>query len=76
MVDYGDTCGASLSSKTIGFGRVEAGGRSVAKVQAITANGTLPVEGGVDRRGRLDGGRGRRDRRCNAGQCDERQGGR
>ena len=31
LVDYGDTCGASLSSKTIGFGRVEAGGRSEAR---------------------------------------------
>ena len=44
QVDYGDTCGASLSSKTIGFGRVEAGGRSEARMQTITANGTLPVE--------------------------------
>ena len=45
QVDYGDTCGASLSSKTIGFGRVEAGGRSEARGPTITANGTLPVEG-------------------------------
>ena len=45
QVDYGDTCGATLSSKTIGFGRIEAGERSEARGQTVTASGTLPVEG-------------------------------